>query len=136
MNHIGRLDWGPLAWTWGVAHLIYLAAAALALRGRGPWSRRPALALAVILGVGLVPRLLLLPTAPSLSEDLYRYLWDGRLVANGWNPYPRPPSDPTFAPWHDDVYRHLNHAGVPTIYPPVAQWLFALAWKLGGTPLA
>lgn len=136
MNHIGRLDWGPLAWTWGAAHLIYLGAAMLALRARG--SRRSALALApvLILAVGLVPRLLMLPTAPSLSEDLYRYLWDGRLVANGWNPYPRPPSDPAFAPWHDEVYRHLNHAGVPTIYPPLAQWLFALAWKLGGTPLA
>ena len=137
MNHIGRLDWGLLAWVWGAAHLVYLGAAALALRAPGPGpGRRPARAIALILAVGLAPRLLLLPAAPSLSGDLYRYLWDGRLVANGWNPYPRPPSDPAFAPWHDEVYRHLNHAGVPTIYPPLAQWLFALAWKLGGTPLA
>jgi len=97
-----------------------------------PWGRAPVL----VLAVGLVPRLLLMHTAPVLSGDLYRYLWDGRLVANGWNPFTRSPADPAFAPWHDGIYAALNHASVPTIYPPLAQWLFALAWKLGGTPLA
>lgn len=127
---------GLLAWLWGAAHAIYLGAAALALRARGFGRHSQRRTLALILAVGLVPRLLLLPTAPSLSEDLYRYLWDGRLVANGWNPFTRPPSDAAYAPWHDALYTHLNHATVPTIYPPLAQWLFALAWKLGGTPLA
>lgn len=132
MDHTGLLPW-----LWGAAHAIYLGAAALALRSRNPGHRRrSAPAIAVILAVGAVPRLLLLPTAPALSEDLYRYLWDGRLAAHGINPFPRPPDDPAFAPWHDALYAHLNHASVPTIYPPLAQGLFALAWKLGGTPVA
>lgn len=131
MNHTGFL-----AWTWGAAHAAYLAAAALALRPRRPASSSGARALAIILAIGLVPRLLLIPTAPTLSEDLYRYLWDGRLVAAGWNPFLHPPSDPAFAAWRDALYARLNHAAVPTIYPPLAQWLFALAWKLGGTPFA
>lgn len=128
---------------WGLAHAVYLAAAAFVLRPRhAPTAAltcltgNPTRALALVLTVGLAPRLLLLPTAPILSEDLYRYLWDGRLVANGWNPFTRAPSDAAFAHWHDALYAALNHSGVPTIYPPLAQWLFATAWKLGGTPLA
>lgn len=132
MDHTGLLPW-----LWGAAHALYLGAAALALRSRKPGHRRRAApAIALILAVGAIPRLLLLPTAPALSEDLYRYLWDGRLAAHGINPFPRPPDDPAFAPWHDALYERLNHAAVPTIYPPVAQGLFALAWKLGGTPLS
>jgi hypothetical protein len=134
VNHTGHL-----AWVWGGAHAVYLAAAAIALRrgARPAPTPEPGLRVtALILAVGLVPRLLLLPTAPSLSEDLYRYLWDGRLAAHGINPFTRPPSDPAFAPWHDALYARLNHAEVPTIYPPVAQALFAAASRLGGTPLA
>jgi hypothetical protein len=128
---------GILPWLWGLAHAAYLGAVALALRSRGSASpRRSARAVALILAVGAVPRLLLLPTAPALSEDLYRYLWDGRLVAHGINPFPRPPADRAFGQWHDAIYERLNHPSVPTIYPPVAQGLFAVAWKLGGTPLA
>jgi len=92
--------------------------------------------MALLLAVGLVPRLLLLPAEPALSEDAYRYLWDGRLVAHGQNPFSKPPSDPAFASWHDGLYARLNHADVPTIYPPAAQGLFALAWRLGGAPVA
>lgn len=128
---------------WTAAHALYLAAAAWILHRRGGASRaRPAgaagsaRAVAVILVVGLIPRLLLLPAEPTLSEDLYRYLWDGRLVAQGTNPFLRPPSDPAFSGLRDALYDRLNHAQVPTIYPPAAQVLFAAAWALGGTPLA
>jgi hypothetical protein len=71
-----------------------------------------------------------------LSEDLYRYLWDGRLVAHGINPYARAPDDPALAGFQDDLFHRLNHPAVPTIYPPAAQLLFAAAAALGATPLA
>ena len=48
----------------------------------------------VILAAGLLARVVLIPTAPTLSEDVYRYLWDGTLVAHGVNPYPHAPADP------------------------------------------
>jgi len=128
---------------WTAAHALYLAAAAwISLRRGGVSRARPAgavgsaRAVAVILAVGLIPRMLLLPAEPTLSEDLYRYLWDGRLVAHGTNPFLRPPSDPAFSGLRDALYDRLNHAQVPTIYPPAAQVLFAAAWALGGTPLA
>ncbi|HEV8129477.1 MAG TPA: glycosyltransferase 87 family protein, partial [Candidatus Eisenbacteria bacterium] len=138
-------DWsahiGPTLLLWGLAHALYLAACWLALRPglRDGAATRPSSAkatVAVILAIGLIPRLALLGTPPSLSEDLYRYLWDGRLLAHGINPFAHAPADPTLSVYQDEVYRALNHASVPTIYPPAAQFLFAAAAMLGGTPVA
>ena len=30
---------------------------------------------------------------PSLSDDLFRYMWDGRILSHGINPYSHIPSD-------------------------------------------
>jgi alpha-1,6-mannosyltransferase len=79
-----------------------------------------------ILGAALLFRLLLLPSAPTLSTDLYRYLWDGRLAIAGVSPYRYPPNAPEVAAFRDAlVYPHLNHLEWRTIYPPGAQLLFA-----------
>jgi len=139
---------------WGAAHAAYLAAAwwVLRLPGSGPVSNaegvpgflastesappRSGHALPIILGVGLLARALLVPAAPTLSEDVYRYLWDGRLVAHGINPYPHAPSDPALGRFHDELLRRLNHAEVPTIYPPAAQLLFGAAALVSATPAA
>ena len=61
-------------------------------------------ALAIVLGVAVLARLLLLPLAPSLSGDLYRYLWEGRVIVAGGNPYRRP----TLIP---DLYVHALEPG-------------------------
>ena len=119
---------------WLAAHACYLAAGWLVLRARKPGEET--LSLGWILAIGLAVRLVLIPTAPTLSEDVYRYLWDGRLVAHGINPFPRAPDDPSIASFRDSLYDHLNHAHVPTIYPPAAQFLFgAVAW-VHATPQA
>lgn len=86
--------------------------------------------------MGLFPRLLLLPSEPRLSEDLYRYLWDGRLVAEGANPFLHAPADPALARYHDALLGRLHHAEVPTIYPPMAQFLFGAASRLAAEPWA
>ena len=45
-----------------------------------------------------------------LSEDLYRYLWDGRLTAAGVNPFPNPPIDPALAAICTTTRRRSFHA--------------------------
>lgn len=77
---------------------------------------------AIVLAVAL--RAVFLVAEPQLSADVYRYLWDGRELASGHNPYARPPLDP-----------RINHPEIPTIYPPHAELLFAVAhwlpvWRL------
>jgi alpha-1,6-mannosyltransferase len=116
---------------WGAAQAAYMAAAWWVLR---PGARRSALP--IVLVTGLLARVLLIPGAPTLSEDVYRYLWYGRLVAHGINPYPHAPSDPALAPLRNGLIPRLNHAEVPTIYPPAAQALFAAAARVSETPVA
>ena len=114
---------------WCVAHAAYLAASWWVLRGGRA-------RLAWILGAGLLARLLVLPAAPTLSEDVYRYLWDGRLVASGISPFAHAPTDPSLARFHDALLDRLNHPTLPTIYPPAAQLLFAAAAAVAPVPLA
>lgn len=85
-------------------------------------------AVALILGLGLLFRVLVLPTPVYLSSDVYRYLWDGRVQLAGINPYRYPPSAPELAALRDArIYPNINRPSARTVYPPAAQWIFALA---------
>jgi hypothetical protein len=84
---------------------------------------------AVLLGAAAF-RLALVSLPPQpLSNDLYRYLWDGRVAAAGISPYAHPPDAPALAALRDEaVYPNLRRRPAVTIYPPGAQALFAAAW--------
>lgn len=91
---------------------------------------------AVLLGVGLVARLLVVPLHPSLSDDVYRYLWDGRVLLAGENPYALSPDAPQLEPLRNGGSRErgieegfalVAHRDVETVYPPLAIALFALS---------
>ena len=83
----------------------------------------------VALLAALAFRLVLVAAPPALSDDVYRYVWDGRVQAAGHHPYTFAPADRVREPLRDDVYPRINHPEVPTIYPPLAEMLFAgLAW--------
>ncbi len=71
-------------------------------------------------------RLMLAWLPPSLSDDAYRYVWDGLVQAQGVNPYRFVPEDPALGALHDEpIYRQLNSTGYYTVYPPVSQGIFA-----------
>ena len=87
--------------------------------------------------IGLVARLLMFDTAPILEIDFYRYLWDGAVLFNGYNPYATPPLE--IPQLHDPVLDQLvvesgnvlgriNYSHLTTIYPPLAQGFFALSY--------
>jgi hypothetical protein len=108
----------------GVAFLLYLAVIRAVRRTPGDLRT----VLAVVLGFALVFRLLQLPTPVYLSSDVYRYLWEGRVQLAGISPYRYPPAAPELTSLRDaEVFPHINRPGALTIYPPGAQWLFAVA---------
>jgi len=86
-------------------------------------------------------RLLLLLSIPCLSDDVYRFVWDGRLLAHGFNPYlylptALPGTDiAAAAGLNEMLFRQLNSPGYFTVYPPVNQALFGLAAWLSGNSL-
>ena len=89
-------------------------------------------ALIIILGAALAFRLLVLSAPPSLSADVYRYQWEGRVQRAGINPYAA----------HPDALRHLALEDpahpldvgrtIPTLYPPLSEWSFSWAKTIPG----
>ena len=89
----------------------------------------------VILGLALVMRLLLVGQQPFLSNDLYRYIWDGRVQATGVNPYAYVPADPALAALRDGaIYPRINRADYAvTAYPPFAEMFFLVVTRIAET---
>ena len=108
---------------------VWAVAAVLVARG----AERPSLTLILVTAVLL--RLGALAAPVYLSDDIYRYIWDGRVQAAGINPYRYIPTDTALAPLRDEaVFPNINRNNyAPTIYPPVAQLLFLGATRLGET---
>ncbi len=84
-----------------------------------------------LIAAGMLLRLVYLLAMPALSEDAFRYLWDGHLSLQGISPYAfAPQANPQAG--HLELYEMLNSKPYHSIYPPVLQGLFALAAKFGG----
>lgn len=81
----------------------------------------------MILLLALLLRLLLF-LYPRESDDLHRYLLEGRMQLKGLNPYRVAPDDPALGPLADP---RVSHPSMTTIYPPLAQYAFRLAASLG-----
>lgn len=84
-----------------------------------------------VIFLGVFFRLLLLFAIPALSDDFYRFVWDGRLLFNGINPYTILPAD--FVQTIDfqmiifdkTIFDKLNSPNYYTVYPPLNQLIFA-----------
>ena len=72
-------------------------------------------------------RLTLMGLPPSLSDDAYRYVWDGLVQQNGINPYRYVPEDDMFNELQQDItFEELNSKAHVSVYPPVSQLIFRL----------
>jgi hypothetical protein len=145
LGPIGRPVLIGLAWVWftlavGLVRRLPVRAAVVA-----------------IVAGGVTLPLLAATQPPSSSDDLFRYVWDGRVQASGVNPYRYAPAAPELVPLRDPVLwpadaawcvgpgtvdaqtgqplvpgcTRINRPAVHTIYPPVAQAYFAVvhsAW--------
>ncbi|PPK84650.1 hypothetical protein CLV84_3812 [Neolewinella xylanilytica] len=83
-----------------------------------------------LLVFGLLLRLALVFAFPRLSDDVYRFIWDGDLILAGDNPYVHTPEDYLIggADFVDpQLFEKLNSPTYHSIYPPVAQGVFTLA---------
>lgn len=89
---------------------------------------------------GLVLRLSLIEYTPNLSQDFYRFIWDGHMVLNGFNPYTYLPDNLIASGAASHVpnasFLHANMGEISgknySNYPPLNQLFFAIASFLGG----
>ena len=110
-----------------VQSAIYLVAVWIVIRARPSRST-----LLVVIAFAVLFRLGILFAPPYLSDDIYRYIWDGRVQSAGINPYRYVPSAPELAQLRDEqIYPKINRREyAPTIYPPLAEILFLLTTRI------
>ncbi|MBE7555450.1 MAG: DUF2029 domain-containing protein [Anaerolineales bacterium] len=110
-----------------VAFALYAGAIVVALRQETCSSGEliAAFALAAIMQGWLIY------TLPTLSDDMYRYIWDGRVQAQGISPYRYSPKALELAHLRDEVvWPHINRKASVTIYPPATELTYALLWRI------
>ena len=92
-----------------------------------------------LLGLGIGFRLLFIASEPFLSQDFYRFIWDGLLVWSGYSPYQFSPNELMALEGFELPMAEQLHTGMGELsakhfsnYPPLNQLFFALAVALGG----
>ncbi|MFN8471531.1 MAG: glycosyltransferase 87 family protein [Anaerolineae bacterium] len=133
-------SWGALAplgatmAVFAVQFVLYAIALVVsqARRWQAKQSRSPS-TLLVILIAAVAFRVVMVTAFPTLSSDMFRYVWDGRVQAAGISPYAFPPGAPELIPLRDStVWPLINRKDSVTIYPPGAEIAFRAINLLGG----
>ncbi len=134
---LGLCVWGgafgpPGAHAWrfiGLFLLTGLVGLSLIVLLPASWTQRRQAV--TVLAVALACRLALLPH--PVSDDVNRYVWEGRVLAAGRNPYVVPPADPQLAGLRDAaIWPGINHKDQTACYPPLMTAIFAGLARLGG----
>ena len=116
------------AWAGGLAGVWLMLAAGWVMMGlvAGAWwlgvgsMRR-----VIFIAIGLRAIFFLLP--PAVTDDAYRYIWDGTLTASGEGVYETLPMDAKYEERHDEaIYQRMNSPGYYSVYPPASQYVFAV----------
>ena len=76
-----------------------------------------------LLTLAIVARFILIFTVPNLSDDIYRFIWDGRAIHAGMSPYGSLPSDlvGTVSGLGTELFDLLNSPEYYSLYPPISQ---------------
>lgn len=93
-------------------------------KNRGRW----------ILWLGILARALLLPAEPS--DDVNRYLWEGKLLREGISPYGQVADATELEHLRDAHWEEMNHRDRFTIYPPGALGFFSMVGAIWYSPMA
>lgn len=101
----------------------------------------------IIFVSAIMLRIVLVPSIPIHENDIYRYLWDGKVALEGINPFKYAPERAMIAPDNlsdekdladfetlkklriedREAYKRIGYKDVPTIYPPLTQVFFIIS---------
>ena len=87
------------------------------------------------IGLGITLRLIALFSIPALSDDYFRFIWDGKMTLLHVNPFQYSPAEYLHlhgtSPYLQHLYDKMNSPEYHTIYPPVMQFIFVIAAFIG-----
>jgi hypothetical protein len=85
----------------------------------------------MVIGGAAILHLLLIPAPFAFSDDVFRYVWNGRVSTAGIDPYRYAPGDPALAFLRDSqIWPTVNAPEQTSPYPPLAEAAFALFYRL------
>ncbi|TBW29920.1 mannosyltransferase [Gramella sp. KN1008] len=124
-----RIDFVKLAGLYGT--LFFMSFKLIQVQKHNYW---------ILVSLALIFRLLFIVSIPELSQDYFRFIWDGRLLAAGWNPYEHVPgqliSDPEFmVAQARQLLEGMGSLSASnfTNYAPLNQFIFSVAGWLAPT---
>ena len=143
------IDEKPVFWLVGfliAAGLVYLSASIKAVRSCDRLVSQNRV-FVFVTAVGLILRVSMMFSTPMLEDDYYRYLMDGAMVNSGLNPYAHSLEDiinkhnvpaelDALVKESGSLINRINHPHLRTIYPPVAETAFSLAYLIKPWSLA
>lgn len=103
------------------------------------WLCKSEIKLHHLLAIGLAARLILFLGLPSLSDDLYRFIWDGTLLREGFSPYALLPAEyltQGIQGVDQQLYDQLNSQPYYSVYPPLNQLFFWISASISTSWLA
>jgi hypothetical protein len=109
-----------IPWLWTLIGLSLVWLLSLGTKPVSPW-------LVVAVAVAIRGSFLIMPT----GFDTYRYVWEGKILAAGFNPYIHPPDDPILTSLRDANWHGVGLRGATAIYPPLTQWVCAILASFG-----
>jgi len=89
-------------------------------------------ALFIILASAVLFRLVLLSSPSTLSDDVYRYQWDGRVQRAHLNPYVVFPNEEGLEWLQNPEHPEPPGEETPTIYPPLSEFAYRLIETVPG----
>jgi alpha-1,6-mannosyltransferase len=123
-----RSDFGQLTILFGFLSAIYILALYRKVFNIG---------FPLVIGIAMLLRISLMFMTPNLTDDYFRFIWDGLLFTHGYNPYLVIPSEfihssHAIASITGSLYAGLNSADYYTVYPPICEFIFGLSAKIAG----
>ena len=103
-----------------VPYAIYFAVVVVVSRSSPSGSMA---SVAAIVAMGCVMGATFLLQTPTLSDDIYRYIWDGRLIVHGISPYQYAPYASQLAFLRDSNWALVNSKDIVSPYPPLLELL-------------
>ena len=117
-TQVSRAETGFVLGAFGLLFLLY----ALLLKSEAVWSLKQLLVITILL------RLCVWGGMPWLTDDFFRFVWDGRMTLQGIHPLELTPSQYLQAGGNDDgLFAKINSPKYYTVYPLVCQLFFGLS---------
>jgi alpha-1,6-mannosyltransferase len=85
-----------------------------------------------IIITGILFRITVIPAAPTTSPDVFRYIWEGKVISHGINPYQVPPDAHQLIQYRSDLWEKVGFKNMTSLYPPIAQVTFLIGHILSG----